>query len=124
MIKHTTFFTTLLLASSMAFAANTFETADTNRDSMVSAAEYQRYVFDYDVYTKRDTNNDSLLNEEELGISVFDADDFSSWDADGDTYLTYDELNISLFDYYDEDDSGYLDNDEWNKASDDGWFDM
>lgn len=124
MLKRTSLLTSLLLASGMAFAAGTFESADTDRDGILSAAEYQRYVFNYDVYTRRDSDKDGLLNEQELGISVFDADDFASWDADGDGYLTYNELNITLFDYYDEDDSNGWDNDEWTKASADGWFDF
>lgn len=115
--------TALLFVSGMTFAAGTFDANDANKDGMLSDDEYYGYLSDVDLYAEQDTDRDGLLSEDEFGVNGFDVD-FETWDGDGDGYLSDSEFYEGTFNYFDEDENGHWDGNEWDDAGDAGWLDV
>ena len=75
-----------------------------------------------------DGDGDGAINEEEFGAGFGEAGVYGSWDEDGDGSLTEDEFNTGVYEGYDADDSGAIEEPEFDDVGDDmgdgGLFDV
>lgn len=103
-------------------AAQSFDAVDTDNDGNVSRDEYYDHVRDMGTYSLWDTDGDGFVEEGEFNQLGYDTD-YSTWDEDNNEYLDAGEFYDGAWGYYDDDDDDYWDNDEWNEADEDGFWD-
>jgi hypothetical protein len=119
----------LLGAGSLALGAaafgqtRQFDDFDKNGDDRITLDEWHGGIAGAGVFSGRDVNDDRRLDENEFGALDFD-EEFDAWDANDDDYLDDDEYYDGAFDYFDEDENGHWDGNEWDDAGDRGFWDV
>lgn len=99
-----------------------FDDFDENSDERITLDEWHGGTADIGIFADRDLNDDRRLDEDEFHALGFD-DDFDEWDANDDYYLDNDEYYDGAFDFFDDDENGHWDGDEWDDAGDRGFWD-
>lgn len=123
MSKRIPLVTVIVLASGLAFGETSFDSYDTNNDDQLTKDEFYGLTSDVGIYSDWDTNGDGVVDETEFNEIGIDAD-FDTWDANGDGTLGEDEVYDGTFEYYDENEDGHWDGNEWDDAGDAGWLDV
>lgn len=111
-----------LLAGGLAFGADIGE-YDIDSSGDISRSEYDSYIREGGAYGNWDLNDDGYIEETEYDELNFD-DDFADWDLDDNDLLDSGEFSEGVFGYFDDDESGHWDGDEWDDAGEAGIFDM
>lgn len=106
------------------FAGGMLGIWDDNDDEMLSETEWNDNVgdwFDEDhsTFAAWDANADGSLTRDELRQGFVDTEWFGDWDMTDDNELDENEFSDGFFGLFDEDRSGYLDENEW--AATDHW---
>lgn len=103
------------------FYDSTFETADRNNDDGIDEQEwsegYNNAFGDYAEegdFATYDENDDGILDNEEWSTGFADSDWFNDYDADDNDLVENNEWNRGLFDDWDDDESGYLEDQEYD----------
>lgn len=97
--------------------AVTFDSLDQNADDEISKQEF----VDSKLFERWDNNDDGKLSE---GETAQDWSELKDWDEDDSGYLDDDEFYDNAWSDWDVNDNDYLDDDEWDDASDYGWYDV
>ena len=117
----------LLGTGALALAAlaqtSQFDDIDHDHDNRITLDEWHGGTADRGIFSDRDGNDDLRLDENEFDALGFD-DDFDEWDTNGDDYLNDNEYYDGAFNYFDEDEDGHWDGDEWDDAGDRGFWDV
>jgi hypothetical protein len=103
--------------------ARQFDDFDANDDDRITLDEWHGGMGDIGIFDDRDENRDTRLDESEFDALGLDGD-FDAWDANDDNYLDDNEYYEGSFEYFDEDESGHWDGDEWDDAGDAGFWDV
>ncbi len=101
-----------------------YDTWDTDRDTRLTATEFNNGVGTGTWWNDWDTDADNYLSNDEFNTAYanetwYTPDTYGTWDTNGDNLLDQNEWNTGLFDTWDANDDTYLTADEY----DDGLFD-
>ena len=96
---------------------------DADGDGALSRDEFHGTVRESRVPSAWDNNEDGRLDASEWEGTESE-DDFLSWDKDFDGHVDSDEYHNHRFDDYDQDQDGYWNDDEWDDAADDAFWDV
>ena len=111
-------------ATALAQEEREFGDFDADNDARITLDEWHGGVGDIGIFGDRDLNEDDRIDENEFNALGMEDEDFDTWDANDDSYLDEDEYYEGTFEYFDEDESGHWDGDEWDDAGDEGFWDV
>ncbi|MEX0903145.1 MAG: hypothetical protein WDZ76_10515 [Pseudohongiellaceae bacterium] len=122
MISRGIFTLAAMLASSWGLAQNALQDTDGNRDGVVTKDEFHGFVSRAGAYGGWDANSDGLIDPDEYR-AIGAGQELAYWDADNNNFLDPYEVYNGMFLYFDTNQDGRWDVNEWNAFQSEGLFD-
>lgn len=113
-----------LVSTSLYAKDVTFDSMDDNGDGKISKDEFHGNIADAGTFSQYDKDGDGSLTIDEFFHTGYDNGLYGDWDANNDDQLDAYEWGKGSFDYYDDDEDGQWNTDEWDAADKDGFWDL